>query len=152
MTTNAKIGHGTLFQIFDTGQSPDAWVTVAEVTNVTPPALARDAVEATHTESPEGWHEFIPGLKDGGQVSIDLNFIPGGPGTALLLSTFDLAAALQARVMFPDGDPLASPITATVWTFTAICTGFAPEAPVDGKMAATATFKITGKPTFNPAP
>ena len=146
MTTNASIGHGNLFQIRD--GSPLVWTTVAEVTNITPPAIARDAIDATHTESPDGWREFVPGLKDGGQVSIDLNFVPDSNSTDLLLGTFDNSALLACRILFNDGDQDSSPITASVWSFSAICTGFAPEAPVDGKQAANATFKISGKPTL----
>lgn len=148
MTTLAAIGHGNLLQIFDTGASPDAWVTVAEVTNITPPNLSRDAQEATHTESTEGWREFIPGLKDAGEVSAELNFVPDSDTTALLMAQFDSATLTTARILFADGDVDASPLTCSVWTFSAVLTGFPPEAPVDGKMTATATFKISGKPTF----
>lgn len=151
MTTNARIGHRALFQIFDSTASPPAWTTVAEVTSITPPQFAKDAIDATHTESPEGFREFIGGLKDAGQVSVELNLVPKGPTMALLLGAFDLDAAFQARILFPDGDPQASPITCSIWAFLAIITGFTPEAPVEGKMTATATFKISGKPTFTPA-
>jgi predicted secreted protein len=150
MTTQAKIGHGSLFQIFDTDASPD-WVSVAEVTNITPPALARDTVDVTHTESEEKWREFIPGLRDGGEASIEMNFIPAGPGTDLILASFNSDEAKTCRIIFPDGDADVSPITATVWTFSGIITGFAPEAPVDGAMTATVTVKLSGKPTFLPA-
>lgn len=148
MTTLAAIGHGNLLQIRDTAASPDAWVTVAEVTNITPPNLARDAQEATHTESTEGWREFIPGLKDAGEVSAELNFVPDSDTTALLLAQFDSNALTQARILFADGDQDASPMTCSTWTFNAVLTGFPPEAPIDGKMSATTTFKISGKPTF----
>lgn len=140
MTTNAKIGHGSLFEIEDTTQSPVAFVKVAEVLNITPPALARDAIDATHTESTEGWREFIPGLKDGGEVSVEMNFIPGHASLDLILALFSRDAG-NFRITFPD-----SP--ATVWTFSAFITGFEPEAPLEDKMTATATFKLTGKPAF----
>lgn len=150
MTTQAAIGFNTLFQIFDTGASPDAWTTVAEVTKITPPAIARDAQDATHTESAGGWKEFIPGLKDGGEVSIEMNFIPKGAGVALILAQFNASAVTQCRILFPDGSH-TSPITSTKWAFNAVCTGFAPEAPIDNTMVATAKFKVTGQPTFTPA-
>lgn len=139
MTTQAKIGHGTTFAI-QTG-SPLDYETIAEVTNITPPNLARDAVDATHTASEEGWREFIPGLKDAGEVSIELNFVPGSDSTDLLMEAFNAAEPVTCKITFPD-----SP--ATEWTFAAIMTGFETEAPVDDKMTATATFKLTGKPTL----
>ena len=81
MTTNARIGYGTLFQTGN-GAVPEVFTTLAEVTNITPPKMSRDTVDATHEESPGAWREFIAGLKDGGDVSLDLNFIPGGTAAA----------------------------------------------------------------------
>lgn len=138
--TGTKIGHGSLFEVNDTTQSPDAWVKVAEVVNITPPNFSRDAVDATHTESEDGWREFIPGLKDGGEVSVEMNFIPGAASTDLILDLFNRDTG-SFRITFPD-----SP--ATVWTFDAFITGFEPEAPLEDKMSATATFKLSGKPSF----
>lgn len=148
MTTEAKIGHGTRFQIYDVDASPPAWVAVAEIVSVTPPQLVRDTIDATHAESTEKWREFIPGLRDGGEVSLEMNFVPDGAGTTKMLATFNSDSVVTCRIIFPDGDADASPITATIWSFTGFCTGFAPTAPFDNKMSATATFKLSGKPTF----
>jgi predicted secreted protein len=148
MATNAQIGHGTRFQMFDSEASPPAFATLAEVTNITPPALARDAVEATHTESPEKWREYIPGLKDAGEVTLELNFVPGGTAIERLLRSFNSDSADQCRIVFPDGSLDTSPPTATIWAFNALVTGVEPEAPVEDKMTASATFKLTGKPGF----
>lgn len=141
MATQAKIGFGSLFEIQDLEQSPDGWVKVAEVTNITPPNFSRDAVDATHTESEEGWREFIPGLKDGGEVTVEMNFIPGAASTDRIFELFSRDVG-DFRISFPDGSP------STVWQFKAFITGFEPEAPLDDKMSATATFKLTGKPAF----
>lgn len=148
MTTQAMIGHGTRFQIFDVDASPPAWVAVAEIVSVTPPSMTRDTVDATHAESEEKWREYIPGLRDGGEVSLEVNFIPDGPGTETIMATFNKDEVVTCRIIFPDGDPDASPITATVWQFSGFCTNFAPTAPFDNKMSATVTFKLSGKPQF----
>lgn len=142
MATQAQIGHGTTFQINTTLlNSPDAWVTVAEVVSVTPPSLSRDAIDATHSTSPNKWREFIPGLRDGGEVTLEVNFIPSGIGTQTILSTFTSDSTVNARINFPD-----SPVT--TWEFTAFITNFAPDAPFDDKMSATVTFKLSGEPAF----
>lgn len=152
MATQADIGYGTILQIFDTVSSPPmGWVNVAEVTSITPPNMTRDAQDATHTESPGGWREFIPGLKDAGEVSAELNFVAASDTTALLIAQFDSREVAQARILFSDGDQEASPPTCSVWSFSAILTAFPPEAPVDGKMTAATTFKISGRPTFQRA-
>jgi predicted secreted protein len=140
MATSAKIGYGCLFSLGDVN-SPQAYTPLAEITNISPPTLARDAVDATHSQSPEGWRDFIPGLKDGGEVTVEMNFIPSGDSTDRLIAAFNSDNLLNCKIAFND-----SP--ATEWTFQAICTAFAPEGPVEDKMSASATFKVTGKPTF----
>ena len=140
MTTQARIGHGTLFQIGNEA-SPMVYVSLAEVTSITPPGMARDSVDASHEESPGAWREFIGGMKDGGEVSVEMNFIPGSLSTTRIIDTFSSDEALSCKIIFPDA-------AATTWTFQAICTGFEPETPMDDKMSASATFKVTGQPTF----
>jgi predicted secreted protein len=147
MTTNARIGKKTLFQLLDTTVSPDAFVTIAEVINVTPPSLTRDAPDATHTESPEDWREFIPGLKDAGEVSATLNFIPDSDSFAQVLATFDSDALQQARILFPDGIQTEPP-TCSRFTMSGVITGLPIEAPMDAKMTAAITMKVSGKPVF----
>lgn len=139
MSTSARIGYGTLFKSGN-GAVPEVFTTLAEVTGITPPAMARDTVDATHEESPGAWREFIAGLKDGGEVSFDLNFIPGGTSAAAMMAELDLDGSLATKnrqIAFPDG---------SYFSFAAILTGFEPDAPIDDKMSASVTFKVTGKP------
>ncbi len=70
------------------------------------------------------------------------------PGLEIILRSFNSDERLNSRIVFPDGDWQASPPTASIWSFLSFCTNVAPTAPVDGKMAATCTFKLSGKPTF----
>jgi hypothetical protein len=136
--TQAKIGYGSQLLI----ASPDApttYVALAEITNITPPPMTRDLPEATHMESPGGWKEYVPGLKDGGEISVDMNFIPGSAATLRLLEMQTESEASPVKIKFPGGEE---------WGFTAFCTGFTPEVPVGDVMTATATFKVTGEPDF----
>lgn len=137
MTTQARIGHGTLFKIGN-GATPEVFTTVGEVTSITPPGMSRDAIDATHEESPDAWREFIGGLKDGGEVSLELNFVPGSATTILLMAEIE-AAPGNKQIVFPAGE---------VFSFRALCTNFEPEAPLDDKMVASATYKVSGKPTL----
>jgi predicted secreted protein len=137
-----------LFQILDTSVSPDTWTTVAEVGNITPPSYARDAQDATHTESTEGWREFIPGLKDGGEISCELNLVPDSNTMDMILEQFDSDVLTQVRILFADGVQTGNPPPCSKFTCSGVVTGFKPEAPMDDKMKATLTFKVSGKPAF----
>lgn len=141
MATNALIGHGSLFQLLDNTLSPPAYVTLAEVTSITPFAIARDAVDTTHTESPDRIREFIPGLVDYGDASIELNWDPASGTDKRIRDLFATRALSQARIVFP-----TSP--AETLAFACLATAYAPASPLDDKMTASATFKISGKPEF----
>jgi predicted secreted protein len=144
MTTNAEIGYGVLFKIFDTSPSPDAYVTVGEVTSIKMPGLKRDAVDATHTESTDKYREFIPGLKDAGEVTVEMNFVSNSNTDKLIRTRFDADTLTQCRIQFPGASP------ADTITFNAIFTSYEADGPVDGIMKATLTMKISGKPTYAP--
>jgi predicted secreted protein len=140
MTTQAKIGYGVLFKL-ENDASPQTFVTIGEILGVKPPSISRDTVDATHSESTEGYREFIPGLKDGGEVSFDMHLIPGSTGTTLLLSQLGINTASACKISLP-----TSP--AYDWSFDAILTSFEPDAPIDDKMVVAVTFKVTGKPVL----
>src|SRR5688572_5498266 len=78
MTTSARIGHGTLFQTGEVGNSPITFTTLGEVISITPPNISRDSIDASHTQSPDQWREFIAGMKDGGEMAVEMNAISAG--------------------------------------------------------------------------
>lgn len=135
--TIAMIGHGSSFAIGDSGGS-EVFTVVAEVFAITSPAFRRDTVDVTHMASVEKFREFIPGLIDPGEVTIQLNFDPGGTAQTALFLKLN-AQASNYRLTWPD---------TTTWTFAAFMTGFSTDDPLDGKVTATAAFKLTGKPAF----
>jgi predicted secreted protein len=141
VTTQARIGFGTVFQIQDTDASPVAYVTVGEVTNISLPALSRDAVDATHTESTGGWREFIPGLKDAGEVSIEMNFVHQSASDTLIRAQFSKDTLTACRILFD-----TSPEDGV--SFNAVVTGYEVAVPIDDKVAATLTLKVSGSVTI----
>ncbi|ORE90194.1 Major tail protein V [Stappia sp. 22II-S9-Z10] len=130
MATNASIGYNTLFGISDDEGS--TYDTLAEVTSVTPPGESIDIIDATHMLSPDQTREFIEGLKDPGETSIEMNFIPGAANGDTLIR--GLSGPQMCQITFPNGYK---------WQFSAIKTGYEAEAPVDDKMTATLTMKVT---------
>lgn len=141
MTTKTTIGHGSMFALFDDGISPPAYVDVAEVTNITPYSASQDAVDTTHSASPDRAREFIPGLVDYGEASIEMNFAPGSPSDKRIRSFLGTKKRAKFQVKFP-----TSP--AELLQGEAVLTGYNPSVPLDDKMTAQATWKISGKPTM----
>lgn len=138
--TEAAIGYGSKFAIGD-GADPEVFTDVAEVTSITPPSDTIDVIDATHMQSPNKTREFVEGLIDPGECSFDINFVPGG----------DADTAIQAlkgtgvhnfRITFAPGDT-----GAVTWDFAGILTGYEPDVPVDDKMTASVTVKVTSSYT-----
>jgi len=75
MTSSAFWAYGSLLQIGD-GATPEVFTAVAEITDLTPPNMARDSIEVTGYSSTSGYREFIAGWRDGGEVSLTANWLP----------------------------------------------------------------------------
>lgn len=130
---------GTQLQRSDMAGSP-TFTAIANVTDITPPALERETLDVTTHGSPDAWREFIGGLKDGGEVSIDINYDPRLHDS--IVDDLSDEEPRDYKVVWPG--------TLGDWEFKAVMTGFEPEAPHDDKLAASATFKVSGKPVLNP--
>jgi predicted secreted protein len=75
MASNAWWAYGSEFKIGDDGTT-ESFTKVAEVVDISGPNMSRDAIEVTSQDSTSGWREFIPGMRDGGEVSVTANWIP----------------------------------------------------------------------------
>jgi predicted secreted protein len=124
------------------GQTTEVFTEIADATGISGPGLSRETVDVTSHGSPDGWMEFRGGLKDGGEVSVDINYQPAVHD--LLVADLDDDEPRNYQLVFPD-----DPTTPTTWAFAAIMTGFEPDAPYDDKLSASLTFKVTGKPTLS---
>lgn len=110
-----------------------------EVTNASAPGFTREAIDATHHASPNGWGEIImSGVKKQKPFTVEFNWIVGFTG--------DIKTALEAGAMsywkieFPDG---SSVIT------KAGISDFSPGGmDPDGKMTGSVEMSPTGEPTW----
>jgi hypothetical protein len=73
--SQAIIGRGTLFQRGGL-LSTDPYETVSEVISFGIPDEQADEEEVSHSESPDGYKEFIRSWIDGGEASVGLNWRP----------------------------------------------------------------------------
>lgn len=132
-------GFGTTLAKGD-GAATEVFSPIANVTSITAPGLARDTVETTAHDSPDQYREFLGGLKDPGEVSADVNYDPSAHDS--FVDDLDTTDPINYQITFPDG---------TIWEFGALLTGFEASAPMDDKLGASLTWKVTGKPTITPA-
>lgn len=126
-------------------KSGGSYVTIAQVRDISGPALKQDAVEVTHRDGSK-WREFVGGLRDGGEVTFDVVYDPdqttqaagSAPGLAYMLANGTLG---DFQLAFPDTTP-------TTCQFYALVTAFSPKAPMADALTADATLKLSGAPTW----
>jgi hypothetical protein len=133
--TDASIGYGSKFKVWNEDLSPAAYEELAEVVSITPPSDTIDMIDATHMQSPNRYREFIQGLIDGGECSLEINWMPGNDTDARLRAIKAAGEAIQCQIQYPNF---------ATHTFTALLTGYAPTDPLDDVMRATVTWKVTG--------
>lgn len=138
-------GFGVTLERSNMTGSP-VFAAIGNIVNVGGPEIERETYDVTAHDSTGGWREFIGGLKDGGEVSVELNYDPDIHD--VLVGDFDDISARDYRLTWPTVEGQA---TGARWAFTAFMTGFAPEGPSDDKLACEITFKVTGKPTLTAA-
>ena len=136
MATEAAIGYGAKFGIHD-GEELGGYVDVAEVTSITPPGMTREAIEATHLNSPDKIKEFIAGLAEGGDAQLTLNWVPSE--TDAVVAAFEDESG-EYQITAPNGIRMQFAGIFTAYEFG--------EVTPDDRMTASATIKQTGKLTL----
>lgn len=132
---------GTLFKLGN-GNTPEEFVTVAEIRTLNGMNLTADSLETTVHNTPTPWRRFIPGLLDAGEVTMDINYVPQDPTHSFssgMLSDYSNRIIRNVQVVFPDSEN-------TTWTAPGFITSFQPSADPAGILSASVTYKIAGPP------
>jgi predicted secreted protein len=126
------------------GADPEVFTAIANVHNLGGPEITKAALDVTAHDG-NGWMDFVGNLKDGGEISLELNWDPGEAthdlATGLLGSLVNESQPTNWQVVWPDD-------ASTTWDIAAIVTAFGPSAPVDEKLTASVTLKVSGQPTL----
>ena len=133
---------GTLFQRGDGATPTEVFTTIANVTSIGGPSRTRETIDVTAHDSPDQWMEFVGGLKNGGEISLELNYDPTETSQALD-DDFDDSAPRNYQIVILPGT--ADEYT---WSIAGVMTALGDEFPHDGKMAREMTIQVSGKPTL----
>jgi len=111
------------------------------MTNISGPDIKMDTIDISSHDSTDDYREYVAGMLDGGDISIDVHFIPGNTtGQATFLTDLHARTEQEVVITLPD---------LSNWTFQALPTGMGPFTyNYDGSVETTLTMKVTGKPEF----
>jgi len=134
--SNAISGVGTKFRRWD-GTN---WVDIAEINSITGPNKTRDTIDVTSLDSTGGYREFIGGFRDGGTVTLPMNFTRNTYDT--MNTDFEDDTLQNYEIFLPD-------VEGTSFEFEALVTELGLGIPADDKVTADVTLKVSGKVTIN---
>jgi len=145
MASNAFSGVGSHFaRENDLSSDPAVYIVLAEVNSIEGPTKSKDQIDVTSLDSTDGYREFIGGFRDGGEVSLVMNFTNAGYKTMNL--DFESASTHQYRIELPNSP--AGGGDGTLFTFWALVVNLGVSVPMDDKVTATITLKISGTVTM----
>ena len=114
---------------------------IAELTNITGPGIKLDLIDVTSHSSASRFREFVPGLADAGEFKLEGNFTDSADANILLALLTNRSLTSGATIVFPNPE-------GSTWTFDCYVVGYEGSEPYDGKLAFTATLKVTGIPVM----
>ena len=134
--SNAIAGVGTEFRRWNGSN----WVNIAEINSITGPGKTRDTIDVTSLDSTGGYREFIGGFRDGGTVTLPMNFTRS---TYELMNTdFESDVLQNYEILLPDAE-------LTSFEFEGLVTELGLGVPADDKISADVTIKISGQVVIN---
>lgn len=138
MPSNAFSGVGTTFSRSETGSSGGgtSYSTIAEINSIDGPNMSRDTIDVTSLDSTGGYREFITSFRDGGEVTLEMNFtLDGYDG---MKADFESSDKIWYKIILNDTG-------ATEFEFEGLVTALGLGIPLDDKVTASVTIKISGQ-------
>lgn len=134
--SKAISGVGTQFRRWDALTAK--WVNISEITNITGPDKSRNTINVTSLDSLDGYMEFIAGMRDGGSVSLSMNYTK--EGYELMNDDFESDVLQHYEILLPDDNSLE---------FQGLVTTAPLTIPYDDKISMDTEIKVSGKVHVN---
>jgi predicted secreted protein len=113
---------------------------IAEVNSISGPNKSRATMDVTSLDSTGGYREFRASFRDPGEVQLSMNFTLAT--YTLLNDDFEDESPRDYQIEFPDAGK-------TTFEFSGLVTAMGSAVPLDDKVTATVTIKITGPVDIN---
>ncbi|WP_397586678.1 phage tail tube protein [Sphingobium fuliginis] len=136
---DVTIGHGSTVS-FKIGAAAAALLGQVTAIGLPNPQIAD--VEATHFQSPDRAREYIPGLKDNGEITIGINYDAGSATDTVVNDAMAETAPIEVTISIPTVSG-----TNQEFTFPGIVKGYEKAIPIDDRQTATITIRVAGAVT-----
>ncbi len=142
MDSNALSGVGTQFRRWyeNATSTAGAWESIAEINSIAGPSKSRETIDVTSLDTTGGYRQFIGSFRDAGTVTLNMNFTRDT--YEQMNDDFESEDRQNYEIVLPDADN-------TTLEFTGLVTELPLDIPMDDKITADVTIKVSGKPTLN---
>jgi predicted secreted protein len=155
-TKQRAFGAWLLIRTSTTG-SPVYW-DIAGIKDITGPGNSREAIDVTTHDSPSYYVEKVPGIKDGGTVSFEIEFLAGQTAASnsqidYLQGTFESDEIKHWAVMLRQGTVNgfgAGAVDKDCWKFQGFVTKMETSLPVNGSVRQSIEIAISGPAFYTP--
>jgi len=139
MTTAAVSGNGTKLN----------WdgVDIAEPTSITGPSESAGSIDLSSHDSADAYKEFCAGMRDGGEISFELNFVSTDTTGQIAMHT-DFQAGSTKTWIIKHPAWVSSSHEYPQITGSGHVTSFNVSFPDDDKISVSGAIKVTGKPVL----
>ena len=138
MASSAVAGVGTSFHRWSLKTL--TWVHIAEINSITGPGNTREQIDVTSLDSTGGYREYIGGFRDGGTVTLAMNFTRST--YEAMLADFESNVIQNYEICLPDTE-------VTTIEFEGLVTELPLTIKPDDKITADVTIKVSGQPVLN---
>lgn len=132
--SNAFSGVGTKFNRGTTQTGP--WTAIAEINSIGGPDKSRSTIDTTSLDTAAGYRTFFAGFRDSGQVTLEMNFTR--ITYELINDDYESDGKVWYQIALPDTE-------STKLTFQGLVINLGSAVPMDDKVTATVTIKISGR-------
>jgi len=116
---------------------------VGNIVSISGPNLTRDSIDISSMDSGTSHRDFIPGMIDAGEITMELNY--DGTTVATLLKNQMTASASAVVLTLPDAGGVTS---TSSYTGTGFVTSLGHAVPFDDKISQTCGIKLTSTLTL----
>jgi hypothetical protein len=133
--TQANIGYFK-FRL-GSGGSPETFADIEEAFSISGVGKTREQQDATNFDS-AGNREYIPGLADGNDITVECNYIPSATQQAAMIAAVEAGTNMNFQVACTGVSPEET------WTFAASPLSWVINPSVDGRNTISFMVKISG--------
>lgn len=147
---NPIAGVGTKFRKWD----GLAWTDIAQITGIEGPGMTKETIDVTALDSTGGYRKFISSFRDGGDVSLTMNYTRDGYDA--MKAAYEADCDFDYEIVLPDGNrdnPICTTSLDTAKNTTFQFKGIVTELPIsvstDSQVTMNVTVKVSGKVIVN---